>query len=308
MSARLPLALASEQLAVATRDLRKQFGKQVALAGVSLQVPEQSVYLLVGPNGAGKTTLLKILLDLVRADGGQVEALGFDPSLRGPELRARIGYVPERHDWGHAWQRVGRLLEHHAVYYPRWDGEYAGHLARAFALRLDAKFGRLSKGQARRVQLVMALAHRPELLLLDEPTDGLDPVMRDETLGLLAEHLAENPTTVLVSTHLVHEMERMADHLGVLRDGTLRAQLSIEALYSGLRRYRAEVPDDWDGVPTLNGTVVRRQSTPREVQWTVWGEELDVVRQFQATGATLRDVSPLSLEDAALALLGHKEL
>ena len=207
MASVLPTHLGDGAFAVATRGLRKQFGKEVALRGIDLQVPEGAVYVLVGPNGAGKSTTLKILLDLVRADAGAAEVFGLDPRARGPDVRAQIGYVPERHDWGYGWMRVGRLLEHHAAFYPRWDPQYAAHLARAFELRMDRKFGKLSKGQGRRVQLAMALAHRPPLLLLDEPTDGLDPVMRDETLGLLAEHLAETPTTVLISTHLVHEIE-----------------------------------------------------------------------------------------------------
>jgi ABC-2 type transport system ATP-binding protein len=307
MSFQLPTRLEGGPLAVATHDLHKSYGGQAALDGVELQVPEGSVYVLVGPNGAGKTTLLKTLLDLVRADRGRAEVLGLDPRADGPRVRGRIGYVPERHDWGFGWMRVGRLLRHHAVYHPSWDEAYAARLARAFELRLDQRYGRLSKGQARRVQLLMALAHRPSLLLLDEPTDGLDPVMRDETLGLLADHLAATPTTVLVSTHLVHEIETMADHFGALRGGRLHAQLPVEALHRGLRRYRAEVPEGWQGVATLNGAVVRRAGSGREIQWTVWGEESEIVGHLSRAGATVRAAAPLTLADAAIALLSRRE-
>ena len=215
--------------------------------------------------------------------------------------------MPERHDWGYGWMRVGRLLEHHRAFYPAWDREYAGRLVGAFDLRLGERFGRLSKGQARRVQLVMALAHRPPLLLLDEPTDGLDPVMRDELLGILAAHLAETPTTMLVSTHLVHEIERLADHVGVIRRGRLRAQLGVETLRRGLRRYRAEVPAGWGGAAGLNGAVLRRSEAEREILWTVWGEEAVVTEELRRAGARVREAAPLSLEDAALALLSAKE-
>lgn len=203
--------------------------------------------------------------------------------------------------------RVGRVLEHHSTYYPTWDTEYAERLANAFDLGMDQKVGKLSKGEARRVHLVMALAHRPPVLLLDEPTDGLDPVMRDETLGLLADHLAETGATMLISTHLVHETERLADHIGVIRGGELQAQLNVDDLRRGLRRYRAEVPTGWTGSPTLNGSVLRRQNASNEIQWTIWGDEGDVLAQLKGSGATVREAAAVSLEDAALAMLSRKE-
>jgi ABC-2 type transport system ATP-binding protein len=290
-------------LAVRTHGLTKWYGRETALRDLALQVPAGAVYLLVGPNGAGKSTTLKLLLGLVRADAGIAEVLGLDARSRGPAVRANVGYVPERPEWGYGWMRVGRLLEHHARYFATWDPAYARHLAATFDLRLDQRLGRLSKGQARRVHLTMALAHRPPLLLLDEPTDGLDPLVRDATLGVLAEHLAESPTTVLLSTHHVEEVDGLADHVGVLRGGELRAQMPLDALRRGLRRYRAEVPIGWAGVPGLNGAVLRRAGSPREVQWTVWGDESDIANGFAASGATVRDAAPLSLPEATLALL-----
>jgi len=172
---------------------------------------------------------------------------------------------------------------------------------------MDRKIGVLSKGQARRVHLTMALAHRPPLLLLDEPTDGLDPLMRDETLGVIADHLADSPTTVVLSTHHVEEVERLADHIGVLRNGELRAQMSRTDLDAGLRRYRVEVPERWAGAPSLNGSVLRRVTSAREIQWTVWGQEADVLQKLTAAGGTVREVAPLSLLDATLALLNPND-
>lgn len=304
MTSPLPTTIAADELTVATRDLTKRFGDHTALDRVALQVPAGSVYLLVGPNGAGKSTTLRTLLDLVRADDGTAEVFGLETRANAPTIRANVGYVPEHSAWGYGWMRVGRLLQHHERYFPSWDAGYAARLARTFDLKLDRRMGVLSKGQARRVHLTMALAHRPPLLLLDEPTDGLDPLMRDETLGVLADHLSETPTTMLVSTHHVEEVERLADHIGVLRDGTLRAQMSLDTLRGGLRRYRVEVPDEWPGVATLNGAVLRRASGGREVQWIVWGDEPGIVRQFEAARGTVREAAPVSLIDATLALLG----
>nr|XP_061810387.1 nod factor export ATP-binding protein I-like [Nerophis lumbriciformis] len=170
------------------------------LDGLGLTVPEGAVYVLVGPNGAGKSTTLKALAGLVRVDGGRAEALGLELPEHGAEARAQIGFVADSPDFGYPRLRVSAL-----------------------EVPLESRFGKLSKGQKRRVQLIQALAHRPALLLLDEPTDGLDPLARDLVFGLLAEHLAESPTTALISTHLVHELEGLADCLGVLDRGQLRA-------------------------------------------------------------------------------------
>jgi ABC-2 type transport system ATP-binding protein len=304
----LPTRLSGEAWAIRTSDLRKSYGRTVALRGIDLTVPEGAVYVLIGPNGAGKSTALRILLALSRADAGTVDALGLDPRRDGPLLRAQIGYVPEAQKWEHEWMRVDRLLAHHARYYPAWDRGYAARLAKRLELPLDRRYGRLSKGQARRVQIVMALAHRPPLLILDEPTDGLDPLAREATLSVLAEHMAEYPSTLLISTHLVHETERLADHMGVLLDGELRTQVPVAELQRMLRRYRADVPDGWAGATGLNGAVVRRAGRGREIHWTMWGEEGEMRARFTEAGASVRETTPLSLEEAAVSLLSGREV
>ena len=293
--------------AVETRGVSKSYGRRVALGGLDLRVPRGSVYVLVGPNGAGKTTTLRILLDLVRADSGTAEVLGHDTVRAGPQVRALSGYLPERQDAGYGWMKVQQLLDHHASYRSSWDAAYAARLMERLEVRDHTRFGKLSKGEARRVQLVMALAHRPPLLLLDEPTDGLDPVMRDEALGLLSDHLAETETTLIISTHLVYEVEGLGDQLGVLKAGVLRAQLDRETLRRRLRRYTLEVPEDWPGVPELDGSIVRRSGRGREVAWTVWGDEVDVVGRLRSGGANVREVDPLTLEEAAVALMAMRE-
>lgn len=294
-------------LAAATYGLSKRYGRQTALDGVELQVPQGAVYVLAGANGAGKSTLLRAFLNLVRPDAGRAEVLGMDPRRRGPEVRAQIGYVPEGAESGYRWMRVGDLLRHHATFHPAWDAQYAARLSHVLEVKADRRMGQLSKGQARRVQLVMALAHRPPLLLLDEPTDGLDPVARDKVMGLLSEHLADTGCTVLISTHLVYEVERLADHLGVLREGRLVAQLPRDQLHAKLRTYRAEGPEGWAGPMDLDGAVLHRARSGREIQWTVWGDELEVSARIARSGALVREVSPVSLDHAVITLLRAKE-
>jgi ABC-2 type transport system ATP-binding protein len=293
--------------AAVTEGLVKRYGRDTALAGVDLRVPEGAVYVLAGANGAGKSTLLRTLMNLERPDGGRAEVLGLEPRRAGPQVRARLGYVPEGLGTGYGWMRVGRLIEHQAAYYPTWDREYATRLARLLELRPERPFGRLSKGQARRVQLLLALAHRPRLLLLDEPTDGLDPVVREEVLALLAEHLVDTGCTLLISTHLVHEVDRLADHVGVLRSGALVAQASREDMHRMLRSYRAEGPDGWEGPADLPGVVLRRTGAGRDLRWIVWGDERQVTERITGSGGVVRDAAPLPLDEAVVALLRWKD-
>ena len=289
--------------AVLTRGLTKHYGRDVALDGVDLRVPEGAVFALLGVNGAGKSTALKLLMNIEQPDAGAAEVFGFDTTRCGPDVRARVGYVPERHEVGYPWMTCVRLMEHVAAYYRSWDHGYASKLASALHLRMDGKIGTLSKGDTRRLQLALAMAHRPPLLLLDEPTDGLDPIVRQRVLALLAEHLADNPTTVLITTHHLHEVESLADHVGVLRAGRLAAQLPRDELQQTVRRYRVEVPERWEAPPGLVVPTPHRARAAREIQWTLIGEEREVTERLTTSGARVLEVSTLRLEEAALALL-----
>jgi ABC-2 type transport system ATP-binding protein len=297
----------AERAAVRTRRLTKRYGGVAALTGIDLVVPEGAVCVLAGPNGAGKTTLTRILLDVVVADEGSAEVFGFDTHRSAALVRAHIGSVPERDDAAYGWMRVDDLIRYHAAYHHAWDATYALELARLFDLRGDARMSALSKGQQRRVQLLLAMAHCPPLLLLDEPTDGLDPLVRDRTLAALADHMARFPTTLLISTHQVHETERLCDYLCVLQRGRITAQLSRDSLRRGLLRYRLEVPPGWSGAQQLDGELVDVAGSGRELSWTVWGEEKRVVASLTAAGAAVRRVDALTLQDAVLALLEHTE-
>ena len=305
MSGMVPTALSAASYAVRTSGLTKRFGRHVAVSDVSLTLPTGSVYVLIGPNGAGKTTTFRMLLGLLTPDGGEAEVNGLAVSPAGGS-RASLGYVPENRALPYTWLRVRDVLSHHSRYFPTWDAAYATRLIEAMELRMDAKFGKLSKGEARRVELTMALAHRPRLLMLDEPTDGLDPVIRSTVLSLLAEHMTESETSMLIATHLVYEMERFADHVGVMRKGKLVAQMDRVDMQTRLRRYLLDVPESWSA-PNLPLTILKQNGTPRERRWTIWGDEAEVTSRLIASGANVRAATPLTLEEAALALLSERE-
>lgn len=295
-----------ESFAVTTHELSLRYGKQTALAGIDLRVPEGAVYVLIGANGSGKSSAMKVLLNLERRDAGRAEVFGLDTVAHGPRVRAQIGYMPESHEHDYKWMTCGRLMQHVAAHYPAWDHAFAAHLTQVFGVRPERKTGTLSKGESRRLQFVLALAHRPPLLLLDEPTDGLDPVVRNRTLTQLAEHLADTPTTVVIATHHIHEVESLADHVGVLSAGRLVAQMSRDELRRTVLRYRVEVPDGWQPPPELRIASLRRSRAAREAQCTIAGEPDGVTARLAAAGATVRDVTPLALEEAALAFLAEE--
>lgn len=291
-------------MAVQTEWLVKRFGRETALAGINLEVPQGGVYLLAGTNGAGKSTLLRTLLNLESPDHGMCRVLGLDTRTNGPAIRARTGYVPETGEGGYRWMRVGRFLAHHASFYPSWDEEFAQQLIRTLELRMESRFGTLSKGQARRVQIVAALAHRPSLLLLDELTDGLDPLAREEVLSLLATYLADTGCTAILSTHLVSEVETLIDHIGVLRAGRLVAQAPTEQLLRGLQRYHVDAPEGWTAPDALAPMVLRRETgLGKTARLIAAGNEFEIAAALAVSGAALREVSGLSLAEAVPMLL-----
>jgi len=289
-------------LAVATHALSKLYGRATALQAIDLRVPAGAVYMLAGENGAGKSTLLRLLLNLERPTGGQIEVTGLAADRNGARVRARVGYVPEGFDMGPRWLTVGRWFAERAVYYPAWDADYAAALSRRLDIDVSRRIGQLSKGQARRAQIVAALAHRPPLLLLDEPTDGLDPAARDTVLELISDHLSQTDCTILVSTHLIYELDALVDQVGVLSHGRLTAQTPRDALRESVKNYRIRGPEGWEPPSDIPG-VLHRGQFGREHSWVIRGEETQVAAHVARSGGEVRDVAPLNLHDAVVHLM-----
>ena len=205
---------------VRVSDLTRRFGATTALDSVTLSLPRGAVYGLVGANGAGKTTLIKHLLGLLRAENGSVRVFGLDPVADPVGVLSRIGYLSEENDLP-GWMRVDELMRYSRAFYRAWDDAYAEELRRAFALDPSVKIKDLSKGQKARVGLLIALAHRPELLVLDEPSSGLDPIVRRDILGAVIRTIAHEGRTVLFSSHLLGEVEQVADHVTMISHGRI---------------------------------------------------------------------------------------
>ena len=200
--------------------LTRRFGAKTVLDAITLTIPRGGVYGLVGANGAGKTTLIKHVLGLLRAEAGSVRVFGRDPVADPVGVLSRVGYLSEENDLP-AWMRVEQLMRYSRAFYPAWDDRYAEELLRAFALEPSAKIRALSKGQRARAGLLIALAYRPQLLVLDEPSSGLDPLVRRDILGAAVRTIADEGRTVLFSSHLLDEVEQVADHVTMIDRGRI---------------------------------------------------------------------------------------
>ena len=221
-------------------ELTRRFGATTALDAVTLSLPRGAVYGLVGANGAGKTTLIKHILGLLRAECGSVRVFGLDPVADPVGVLSRIGYLSEENDLP-GWMRVDELIRYTRAFYPAWDDGYAEELRQTFALESAAKIKTLSKGQKARAGLHIALAHRPELLVLDEPSSGLDPIVRRDILGAVFRTIADEGRTVLFSSHLLDEVEQVADHVTMISHGRIVLSAPLEAIRES-HRSGARVP------------------------------------------------------------------
>jgi ABC-2 type transport system ATP-binding protein len=292
----------SLQDAVSIDCVSKRYGRLQALDRVSLQLPASAFCVLVGTNGAGKSTLLSILMDLVRPDSGSAMIVGNDVQKSGPVARSRIGWVPEQTNAIPAWVRVSELVALQRAYYPSWDDAYAKWLCNAFDVDLERTYGRLSKGQRRRVQLLLALAHSPPILLLDEPTDGLDPLVRSLVTDVLIEHHRSRHTTLLISTHHMHDLEADVTHVAALAAGKLVHLASGRDTSQTARSYR--LASDPDPI-ALNGTGLSWTSSRSGAKRTVVirGDERKVKDCLQRAGLTVLSVSQASVEEATVLVL-----
>jgi ABC-2 type transport system ATP-binding protein len=285
-------------------DVTRRFGAKAALDKVSLTVPRGAVFGLVGVNGSGKTTLIKHLLGLYRAQTGSVRVFGRDPVADPPGVLVRIGYLSEENDLP-GWMRVAELFRYLQAFYPHWDEAYAEELRQAFALDGQARIKQLSKGQRARAGLIAALAHRPELLLLDEPSSGLDPIVRRDILGAIIRTIAQEGRTVFFSSHLLHEVERVADHVAMMSAGKILFSGPLDDLKESHYRLTLHFAGRRAQPPTLDGVLAWEGAGE---EWTaVCHGRSGLMRQALAThGAHIVEERRLTLDEIFLARAGSR--
>ena len=289
--------------AIEVRNLSYRFGKSFEIRDLAMNVPTGSLYGFLGPNGAGKTTTIQLLLGLRRPRSGKVTVLGHSMPREATRAMLSTGYIPER---PHLYPSltIEEALRYHASFYPTWDAQRAEELLSQFELERSCRISQQSKGETGKLLTLIVLAQCPDLLVLDEPTDGLDPVVRREVMTALLEYVSQHNATVLISSHLVHELERVCDWVGVMDCGRVVAEMPMQSFKNGIKRLRVtDAPALIEDAPFV--VLSRRTgdgSTPTEV-WVVRGWQDPMRQYFQGVGATLKEVVHLDLEEGFVELL-----
>lgn len=287
------------------RRVTRRFGKKTALDELSLTVPRGGVFGLIGGNGAGKTTLIKHVLGLLQAQSGSVEVFGLDPVQNPVGTLGRIGYLSEDRDLPD-WMRVSELMRYTQAFFPSWDERYAEELRAAFDLDPNAKIKELSRGQRARAGLLAALAHRPDLLILDEPSSGLDPVVRRDILGAIIRTLADEGRTVLFSSHLLDEVERVADRVAIIHQGRILLTAAMEEIKEKHRRMTLRFEQALDRPPSLIGALTM-EGAGAEWTYVCSGESLQLRHAAESLGARVVGDTALTLDEIFVSRVGCAE-
>jgi ABC-2 type transport system ATP-binding protein len=286
------------ELAIETRDLVKRYGSVSAVDGLSLSVPRGAVYALVGRNGSGKTTTIRMLLDLSLPDAGTARVLGMDCHAERVKVLERMGYVSDRPLLG-SWTGE-QLVGFNRGFYPRWSNELVARYVRVFDIPMKQRFRNLSRGNQTKMWLMLALAQQPDVLILDEPTAGLDPVVTDQLLRVLVEDVAAEGRTVFMSSHHLSEIERIADWVGMIDKGKLLLEAPMEELRARFRRI--QVAGVAEMAMPMAAMRVRRSGASTEYVVRDGAEEF--VDALERGGATVLQSSPMNLSEIFLECLG----
>ncbi len=256
--------------------LTKKFGQTTVVDDLSLRVARGSTFGLIGPNGAGKTTTMKMLMGMLRPTSGRATVLGTEVLAEPLVVKQRVGYVPESHHIDR-WMRIGEAVGFCRSVYESWNDQTCQEMLKRFELDPDKKVKHLSKGMLVKLSLVLAVSHEPELLLLDEPMAGLDPLAREEFLDGVLRTICERGQTVIFSTHSLDDVQRLADTVGILYEGRLLVHRNIEELLATSKRIRAtltngsppkQLPENivWQRVQGREWVVTVSDFTPETVQ------------------------------------------
>jgi ABC-2 type transport system ATP-binding protein len=293
--------------AITTTNLTKHFGAVEALRGLSLEIPKGSVYGYLGRNGSGKTTTIKLLLGLLDPTRGSSTVLGYDPQVDPVPARRRVGYVAEGQRM-YGWMKVREIIRFTGGFYDTWNQDLAESYLKRFDLMPDARVKTLSKGQNARLALLLALSSQPELLILDDPTMGLDPISRQEFLADIVRAIHEEGRTVFFSTHILQELEQVADWVGILDHGELLASGPVDDLKATVKRYEMTFEGLAPREVHVDG-LLRIKADGRDLLVTAEGDPEQIMRHLHAS------YSPMSMESYDLSLdeifaevvLGHGE-
>lgn len=282
------------------KNVVKEFDGFRALDDLSMTVPSGSVYGLVGPNGAGKSTIIRHLTGIYRQDSGEVLVDG-QPVFENPSVKNRIAYIPDD-IFFFSNASIGEMARFYRSIYPQFDAERFKKLGEVFGLDTKRQMRKLSKGMQKQAAFWMMMALRPEFLVLDEPVDGLDPVMRRQIWSIVMADVAENGTTVLVSSHNLRELEDVCDHVGIMNKGKIMIERTLSELQEGIIKLQLALPDGGmlpDGLDILHKT-----STGRLQTIILHGASAELEEKLSPCKPLFMDFVPLTLEEIFIYELG----
>jgi ABC-type multidrug transport system ATPase subunit/tRNA A-37 threonylcarbamoyl transferase component Bud32 len=284
------------------RDISKGYGfKKKVIAGINLNVKTGSIYALLGRNGSGKTTLIRTFLAIYRKDSGSVAIFGRDPYREGPAVLSRLGFVPESLV-AYDSLTISGLVHLLRAFYPKWDNAYFYQLLGRYELPLDTKIRDFSKGMKTKVSLIAALSHRPELLILDDPTIGLDAVTLTDVFETLQEVSRQEGTSVFIASHNIDEVEKIASHIGFLKDGSLLLSDTLEGLKTRTREVRLTFPDDVPELPAI-AQFKPVKASGRRLTGVIFDTSSSALERLKALRPADMEVRELTLKEIFVNLL-----
>jgi ABC-2 type transport system ATP-binding protein len=289
-------------LAIETRSLHKYYGDLHAVDGLSLHVPRGSIYGFLGRNGAGKTTTIRLLSGLAAPSGGTMRVLDLDPRTDRSAVLERTGFVIDKMLLP---SMTGNdLLRFNRGFFPRWSDTLAQKYAEVLEVPMKQAFRKLSTGNQTKLCLLLALAQGAELLVLDEPTAGLDPVVTDQLLRVLVDDFAGEGRTLFLSSHHLSEIERVSDWVGILDQGKLLLEARLDDMRADFRRVRVVGENQ---ALASRSEVFRTKTGQGTTEYIVRTHEADFVAELRSQGATVLDSSPMNLSEIFLEVVGKGE-
>lgn len=285
---------------IEVRNVMKEFDGFRALDDMSMTVQTGSVYGLVGPNGAGKSTIIRHLTGIYRQDAGEITIDGA-PVFENPEVKSHIAYIPDDIFY-YANASIREMMDFYRSIYPHFDAERFKKLADVFGLDPKRQMRRLSKGMQKQAAFWIAVSLRPEILILDEPVDGLDPVMRRQIWSIIMADVAENGTTVLVSSHNLRELEDVCDSVGIMNKGKIMIERSLNELQENIVKIQLALPDGESLPEGLD--ILHKSNTGRLQSLIMHGTQEELTEKLQSAHPLFIDAVPLTLEEIFIYELG----
>lgn len=287
---------------IKVRQLVKKFGAIQVLKGLELNVHKGSIYGLVGSNGAGKTTLLKLLAGIYRPEQGDIKVNGL-PVFENNQAKEIMVFIPDELFYFNQYS-IRETADFFSQVYPTWDEERFTELAKVFAIDTKRRVTKLSKGMKRQVAFWLSLSVRPQVLILDEPLDGLDPMIRSKVKKLMLAEVAEREMSIIISSHNLRELEDMCDYIGILHDGKIIIESELDALKSGINKVQTAFPGGLPEELAKAANILYHEQRGSVSLLIMRGEEQDIKDQVQKFQPLLLDVLPLSFEEIFVYEMG----